>query len=158
MSNQYLESKVTTASQPELQLMLLDGALRHGRVASQTMLQEQELQRHEEAMHKTLDILESLVYGAAQGTSELSRSVEEQFAFLFREVANAQINRDLAKLNQAIELLAYHRETWRLACQQLKADPALPASTTPLAPTLAPISTSQPGDPIDHTASFSLEA
>jgi flagellar protein FliS len=158
MPNPYLESKVRTASQPELQLMLLDGALRFGRAA-----QEQMGQGHAasggDAMQRTLDILEALVNGFASGTHELSPSLEEQFAYLYREAAAARIEDDPLRLQRVLDLLTYHRETWHLACEKYRADRGSSASAPPTAPPhRAPAVGFAASDAAFSAGSFSLEA
>lgn len=127
MHQQYLEVKVTTASQAELQLMLLDGALRHGKTACETMGDDAQLSTYAVAAAKLLDILAALVQGMAAGKHALSKELEEQFAFLFREAAQAHIEGGRTRLQRVLELIAYHRETWRLACEASKPAAAQPS-------------------------------
>ena len=119
-SEKYLEAKVTTASQPELHLMLLDGAMRHAKVAQEAAGDPEQFSRYSVAMDKLLDILDALVQGAAGGKHEISKSLEDQYVFLFRQTVEAHAQDDRQKLATAVELLAYHRETWRQACDSLK--------------------------------------
>lgn len=116
----YLDARVTTASQPELQLMLLDGALRFGRQAEQlwnSPVQDGAVKR---LLDRTLDIVEALVQGVARRENEISKRLEEEYAFAFRQVALAQLNRDLQALESALRVLTIERETWQLAVEKLR--------------------------------------
>jgi len=137
--SRYLDGRVTTASQPELQLMLLDGALRFGRQAQELWAAADKQAECERLLGRALDIVEELVYGAAAGKTEASKRLEEEYAFAFRQLVAAQLNHDAAPLEAALKLLAFQRETWKLTCERLKAK-AIPAAHAPLsAATSAPI-------------------
>jgi flagellar protein FliS len=135
MSNQpgairYLDARITSASQAELQLLLLDGALRFGRQAQQ-LWDSAEPQERDRLLSRTFDIVEELVRSVAVGKGELSKRLEEEYAFAGRQLALAQVNGDVLALDAALKLLAFHRDTWIQACNRLKAD--LPP-TTPAGP------------------------
>lgn len=125
---QYLNSKVTTASQPELQLMLFDGALRFGAKARKAWAETMDHVETERYLGRTLDILEAIVMGVSGSDQEIAKQLEEQYAFLFREIAASRINNDLKRFDKAMTLLAYERETWKMACDKLAAETAAIAS------------------------------
>jgi flagellar protein FliS len=130
-NSRYLDGRVQTASQPELQLMLLDGAIRFGRQAEQLWSDHSQRADCDHCLSRVVDILEALIQGVAGGQTEISKRFEEEYAFAFRQVAQAQVNHDAAPLALALRLLDFERETWRLACEQLKSVPtptlAMPA-------------------------------
>lgn len=120
-ASRYLDARVTTASQPELQLMLLDGALRFGRQAEQLWNVPEQGGEVERLLGRALDVVEALVQGVAAGReSEISKRLEEEYAFAFKQLALAQLNRDVAALNSALRLLSMERETWKLAVEKLR--------------------------------------
>ena len=125
----YLDARVTTASQPELQLMLLDGALRFGRQAQQLWTAADQREECNRMLARMLDIVEELIRGVAGGAAEQSKRLEEEYAFAFRQLALAQLNRDPAPLEAALQILDFHRETWKLACEKLRAE--APAVNSP---------------------------
>lgn len=126
--SRYLDSRVTTASQPELQLMLLEGALRFGRQAAQLWHVADQRAECDALLSRAIDILEELVRGATLGTTEASKRLEAEYAFAFRQLALAQLNHDAVPLDATIKLLDFQRETWKLACDKLRAEaaPAVP--------------------------------
>jgi flagellar protein FliS len=114
-ANPYLQSKVHTASQPQLQLMLLEGAVRFGRQAQQAWVEP--TPAAESLLKRTIDVVESLVHGVSGGRTEISQRLEEQYAFLFRELVACQVNRDAGKLESTLNLLEFERDTWKQACR-----------------------------------------
>ena len=129
-NSRYLDGRVQTASQPELQLILLDGALRFGRQAEQLWNDADQRLECDHLLTRLTDILEALVQGLAITESDVSKRLAEEYAFAFRQVAIAQLNHDAAPLALALRLLDFEREAWRLACDQLKSIPA-PAMPMP---------------------------
>lgn len=127
----YLDARVTTASQPELQLMLLDGALKFARQSQKLWDAEDQHAECHRLLGRVLDILEELVRGATLGAADVSKRLEEEYAFAFRQVALAQLNHDAAALEAAAKVLEIHRETWRLTCEKLREE--APAAGTAIA-------------------------
>lgn len=129
-NSRYLDGRVQTASQPELQLILLDGALRFGRQAEQLWNEPEQRAECDHLLTRTNDIVESLIQGLVITESEISRRLADEYAFAFRQIALAQLNHDSAPLAAALHLLQFERETWQLACDQLKSIP-VPAVPMP---------------------------
>ena len=148
-NSHYLESKVLTASQPRLHLMLLEGALQFGQQAKQRWNDDEAFAETEQLLSRMMDIVEELTLGTAARGSEISKQLVEQYAFVYRELTASRINRDLQKLDECLKLLEFQRKTWKLACEKLAADPPTAAKTSGLPPHLLSQSTSD---------SFSLEA
>jgi flagellar protein FliS len=129
-SSRYLDSRIATASQPELQLMLLEGALRFSRQAEQLWNAADQRAECDALLTRTIDIVEELVRGATLGTTDESKRLEAEYAFAFRQLALAQLNHDAAPFVAAVKLLDFQRETWKLACDKLRAE-APPAARMP---------------------------
>jgi flagellar secretion chaperone FliS len=130
-SAQYLESKILTASQPRLQLMLLEGALRFSRNAQQAAANEFWVE-FETSLGKAMDIVEELATSVCRQKTEISQQLEEQYAFIFRELTACRFSIDLPKLESCIKLLDFERETWKLACERIEEQPvARPAVVAP---------------------------
>lgn len=139
-SSQYLEGKILTASQPRLHLMLLEAAVRHCRTAHRAGGNEF-WGEFNATLGKAMDIVEELVTSVCRQRSktEVSEQLEEQYSFLFRELAACRFSMDLDKLQSCLKLLDYERETWKLACEKLEdqtvtrpvvAAPHMPITTT----------------------------
>ena len=148
-SSKYLESKVLTASQPQLHLMMLEGAVRFGQKAAELWGKDDQALAVEELLGRLMDIVEELTLCTSGQKNEISQQLEEQYAFVYRELALCRVNQDLPQLKRCLELLDYQRETWRKVCEQLE------ASTSATSP--------QPKIPVDLApppteSSFSLDA
>jgi flagellar protein FliS len=130
-SSRYLDARIATASQPELQLMLLEGALRFGRQAEQLWNNADQRSECDALMTRTIDILEELIRGVTLGGTDLSKRLEEEYAFAYRQLAFAQLNHDAAPLAAAMKVLDFHRDTWKQACEKLRAEAAAPAAPLP---------------------------
>jgi len=99
------------------------------------------------------NIVEELLQGLASGEGEVSKQLEEQYAFVYRELATCRTNNDLQSLNSCLELLRFQRETWKLASDQMETEQASPA--TPVTPAMPHMNL---GNSAQVSAGFSLEA
>ncbi|MCC6493324.1 MAG: flagellar protein FliS [Pirellulales bacterium] len=153
-ASRYLDARIAAASQPELQLMLLDGALRFGRQAEQVWTQTDQQAQCARLLSRAIDLVEALIQGVAAGKTPISQRLEEEYAYAFRQLAAAQLNRDATALTSALELLAIERETWKLVVEKLRENPAV-HTPAPHRPT--PILRSLGGFPAAPQATLSLE-
>lgn len=148
----YLESKVLTAPPYRLQLMLVEGAIRFGRLAEQELRQGNQIAAATPLM-RVLDIMGELLAGVREKKSELNTKVADLYWYLFRQISQAKIDGDAAILSAALELLDYERQTWQLVCDKLNADTSAPPA--PPAPHSQSYGASRAPAP---KAGFSLEA
>lgn len=114
--------------------MLLDGALRLGRQAEQLWHKPERTAECSELLGRAMDIVEELTRAVSGRARAVSKRLEEEYAFVFRQLAMAQLDHDLAPLEAALRLLAIERETWKLAVDRLRNSDA-GAATPPAAPT-----------------------
>jgi len=117
----YLESKVLTASPQRLHLMLIEGAIRFGRQAEES-LRKGESASAAAPLLRTIDIVVELLAAVRANKSDLNKQIADQYWFLLRRVSSAKINSDAAALAEALRLLDYERQTWQLLCDKLSAD------------------------------------
>jgi flagellar protein FliS len=125
-TSRYLDARVASASQPELQLMLLDGALRFGQQARRLWPDDSQRLECDRLMRRVLDVVEELVRSVASGRVAESKRLEEEYAFIFRQLTAAHLTHAAAELDSALKLLEFQRETWRMACEKVK-QPRIPA-------------------------------
>lgn len=147
-NSKYLDGKVKTASQPQLHLMLLEGAIRFGQQAKKIVECEPDSAEVERLLTRMLDIVEELALSTAGDKEELSKQFEERYAFVYRELAACRLNRQLEKLDDCLRLLQFEHETWKLACGKLESHVPEKGSSA------------QPSAHFDYSVgeSFSLEA
>jgi flagellin-specific chaperone FliS len=122
--SRYLDGRVLTASQPELQQMMLDGALRFGRQARHAWDDASLWIEVDRLVRRTLDVVEALIRSVGGGARSESKRLEDEYAFAFRELAAAHMEHAGERFDAALKLLEFQRETWRLACEKLKAQSA----------------------------------
>ena len=121
----YLESKVLTAPPYRLHLMLVEGAIRFGRLAEQELAARQSSRRgHTADAH-------ARHHGRAarRRSREEKRTEHESCRLVLVSVSpdsQAKIDGDAAILSAALELLDYERQTWQLVCDKLNADNSAP--------------------------------
>ncbi|NOZ38709.1 MAG: flagellar protein FliS [Planctomycetes bacterium] len=154
---QYLESKVFTASQPQLHMMLLDGALRFGNQAKEIWAEKSDFSLVEQPLTRMFDIVEELLQGLACGEGEISAQLAEQYAFVYRELAVCRINENLDLLDGCMDILSFQRETWNLASEQMESEQAAP-KVAQSKPTMPHMPLMDSGNTTQVSAGFSLEA
>lgn len=116
---EYLETQVLTASPHRLHLMVVDGALRFARRGLQA-LENQDWESLEASLSRSRDCVTELIAGLrADASEELMTSLKALFAFVFRNLAIADPQRDPQLIRDAIRVLEIHRETWIALGEQL---------------------------------------
>ncbi len=111
----YLSSQVNTATPQKLQLMLLDGALRFGLLAKQSW--DDEVARGE-ALTRCRTIAGELLASVRGNDSEISKQLADIYQFIYLTVVEAQVNTDVSKIEEAMQVLEVERETWRQVCEK----------------------------------------
>lgn len=117
--NPYLESMVMTASPQQLQLMLYDGAIK---------FIDQAIKAHGEQNWESLcentgraraivgEFLSSL---RPDQSPELCKKLAAIYMFLFRQLAEAGMKREVQPLKDCRRVLKIQREGWAELCQKL---------------------------------------
>lgn len=118
-ADEYLRTRVMTASREELRLMLLDGAIRFARQGL-AGIEEGSIERAVDGISQCRDIVAELLSSIRDAPDpKLAASVRAIYAFLFRELAELGIDRDASRLRKVIQVLEYERETWVMLMDQL---------------------------------------
>jgi flagellar secretion chaperone FliS len=118
-ANAYLRTKVLTASPEELRLMLLDGAIKfasQGREGLQTRNHELAYNGISQCRNIVLELLTTI---RPEFDPEMCERVKGLYAFMYTELVEASIGRDIARLDAVVSLLEYERETWQLLIRKL---------------------------------------
>jgi flagellar secretion chaperone FliS len=120
-SNDYLQSKVFTANPAQLHLMLIEGALRFSRSAEQALVRD-DVRTAETALVRAIDIVAELLAGVRANESELNTKLAALYQYCFGRLTQAYVNGDQTKLDEAVKILAFERDTWRQACETIAAE------------------------------------
>jgi len=134
-NSKYLDTKVLTSSQPRLHLMLLEGALRLLSQVERTLQSSENFVEIDGLLSKSTEILGELVRSVSGGKTEYSTQLEEQYAFIYRELVTCRVEFSAEKFSSCVKLLEYQRETWRLACAQCEGN-GEPNRSQPVVPHL----------------------
>ena len=116
-----------TAPSHRLHLMLIEGAIRFGRQAEETM-RRGDMAAASAPLMKVIEIVGEMLAGVRGQKTELNKQIANLYWFMFRLVSEAKINDDVDKLAEALKLLEFERETWQLVCDKLASElaPAAP--------------------------------
>ncbi|MEX0887216.1 MAG: flagellar export chaperone FliS [Phycisphaeraceae bacterium] len=120
--NPYLRTRVMTASPEQLRLMLYDGALRftrQGREAIDRGDYETSYNAIARAKRIVLELSNSLNRDAHP---DLCQRLAALYTYIYRRLMDVNMSRDVAALDEAIELIGYERETWQMYMDKLQSD------------------------------------
>lgn len=147
-AQEYLRTKVMTASPAELRLLLLDGALRFAEQAREG-LETKNFEQAYEGSRQCRAILAELTSGLRPDIDrELCDRLSGLYTFLYTSLVDAMSDRDPEGLRKVVELLAYERETWSLMIEKL-ADENVEAARVDARPAPSPTGIPNAAAPID---------
>lgn len=126
----YLESKVLTAPPQRLHLMLIEGAIRFGRQAEESLRRGEQIPAATPLL-RVIDILGELLAGVRAKQGELNQRIADLYAFLFRRAFEAKINGDASILGEVLTLLEYERQTWQMVCDKMGCNETMTAVPKP---------------------------
>jgi flagellar protein FliS len=138
--NAYLRTRVMSAKPEELRLLLIEGAIKfsqQGRMGVENRQYEQAFSGLSQAREIVVELMTSV---RSEPNPELAEKVRQIYAFIYTQLVEGGFEKDIKKLDNAIALLEYERETWVMLMQKLVEErggaAALP--TTPLPAEHAP--------------------
>ncbi len=131
--NEYLRAKIMTASPQQLQTMLYDGAIRFCEQARAAMEARDIPNTHDRLLRAQKIVLELATSLKVEVAPELCRKLASLYNYVYRLLVEANLTKELAKLDEALGLLRYQRETWLMALEALRH----PGASTATAPTAA---------------------
>ena len=125
----YLKTKVFTATPEQLQLMLYDGAIRFGeqaRVALEARNYEQSYNMIARVQRIITEMNSALKHDVAP---ELCKKLASLYNYIYRRLVEANVDHTIKSLDEALTLLRYQRETWVMLLDQLGKTKAAAAAT-----------------------------
>ena len=119
VANQYLRTKVLTATPEQLQMMLFDGALRFCEQA-RTALAEKKFEQSYNLISRVQRILLELNCSLKHDVQpDLCSKLAALYNYAYRKLIEANVRHDPASLDATIGILKYQRETWAMVLDQL---------------------------------------
>jgi|SRR5687768_8491303 flagellar protein FliS len=129
VAQNYLRTKIFTATPEQLQLMLYDGAIRFGeqaRLALEKKNYEQSFNLLTRAQRIMAEMVAALKHDLAP---ELCGKLSALYNFVYRKLVEANISHSIPPLDEALAILRYQRETWAMLLAQLGKQKAGAAAT-----------------------------
>jgi flagellar protein FliS len=115
----YLRTKVLTATPEQLQLMLYDGALRFGEQA-RVALEQKKYDQSYDLLSRTQKIIAELIGSLKHDKApELCDKLAGLYTFVYRKLIEANTEHQIQPLDDALAILRYQRETWAMLLDQL---------------------------------------
>lgn len=115
----YLRTKVMTATPEQLQLMLYDGAIRfadQGKAALQAGSYEDSYTLITKVQRIINELNCSLKHDVAP---DLCGKLASLYTYIYKRLIEANVDHNMEALDESIRLLRYQRETWVLLMQEL---------------------------------------
>jgi flagellar protein FliS len=118
-AQQYLRTKVLTATPEQLQLMLYDGALRFGDQAK-IALEQKKYEESYTLISRVQKIVAELMSSLKHDVfPELCAKLSALYNYAYRQLIEANIQHDPNALDEAMQVLRYQRDTWAMLLEQL---------------------------------------
>lgn len=111
-ANSYLKTKILTANPQELRLMLYDGAIRFCRQGREAMDVQDFEASHEALLRAQKIVLELSTSLNRELDPALCERLAALYTYIYRGLVEANVERTTGRLDDAIKLLEFERETW----------------------------------------------
>ena len=121
----YKQASVNTEDQGTLILMLYDGAIRFCKTARRKM-EKNELEAVHNNLVRAKDIVAELIASLdASAAGEVGSNLKQLYTFVYNRLIDANVQKDMARVQEVEVLLEEVREGWRAVAGQRK-DPNKP--------------------------------
>ena len=110
--NEYLETRVMTATPQELHMMVVDGAVRFAMQAEESMADD-DLETSHLALNRSREFVVELISGLDQDSKEaVVEQLRQVFSFVYRSLTEADLEHDIEKIRGVLKVLNIHRDNW----------------------------------------------
>ncbi len=125
----YLRTKVLTATPEQLQLMLYDGAIRFAEQA-RAALEQKNYEQSFNCLSRAQKIITELTASLRHELApELCGKLAALYNFVYLKLVEANIEHKIGSLDEALGILRYQRETWMLLLDKLGKSKAASVAT-----------------------------
>lgn len=114
----YQSNAINTATPEELTLMLYNGALKFCNQAM-AALEHKDYMKTNRLIQKVEDIIREFQI-TLKPEYEISEQLNALYDYIYRTLVKANINKDMALLNEATDLIRNMRDTWKDAMKIAK--------------------------------------
>ena len=128
--DEYMKNKVLTAPKEELLLMLFDGAIRFSQ-QGRAKLEAGDLEDSRNSLIRAQRIMIELVTSLDKNTlpDEIYTNLVRLYNFVYFRLIDANLKKDVSKVDEALQILANLRGTWAEAIE-LDRNRKFPESTS----------------------------
>ncbi|MBE6083129.1 MULTISPECIES: flagellar export chaperone FliS [Tissierellales] len=116
--NQYKQNSILTAAPEELTLMLFDGAIKFVNLGK-IHIENGEIEKANSAILRAQDIIVELD-SSLDMKYEISKNLDEIYKFILNRLIAANLKKDIAPLDESLELLNEIRDTWKELTREIK--------------------------------------
>jgi flagellar secretion chaperone FliS len=123
-SQEYLKTKVMTASPEMLTLMLWDGAIRFAEQAKEA-IRRKDIEGSFKALVRSQKIITELSSALNRNVNpDLCGKLAALYNFIYRRLVEANITKDEKLVDDALEIMRHQRETWVMLMDKLAKEKA----------------------------------
>ena len=120
VDNPYLRNAVMTAGPEQLQLMLYDGAIRFASQAREA-IEKREIENSFNLLTRAQNIVREMENGLRHEVSpELCSQMASLYRFVFSRLVDANVNKDVQAVDDALKVLRHQRETWAILADKVQ--------------------------------------
>ena len=132
-TQEYLKTKVMTASPEMLTLMLWDGAIRFAEQGKEAILKK-EIESAYKALTRAQQIVMELNSSLKHSVNpDLCGQLASLYTFIYRRLVDANLKKESQLVDDALEIMRHQRETWSMLIDKLAKERAAEAQATVIA-------------------------
>jgi flagellar secretion chaperone FliS len=129
-SQEYLKTKVMTASPEMLTLMLWDGAIRFSEQGKEAIVKK-DIEGSYKSLVRAQRIMTELVTNLKHDVNpDLCGKLAALYNFIYRRLVDANLTKNAQLVDDALEIMRHQRETWVMLIEKLTKERAGEASAT----------------------------
>lgn len=129
-TNEYLKTKVLTASPEMLTLMLWDGAIRFAEQGREAILKKDIEGSYHSLLRAQKIIMELSTSLRTEVNPELCQNLAALYTFIYRRLVDANIQKESKLVDDALEIMRHQRETWVMLMEKLAKERAAQSAAT----------------------------
>jgi flagellar protein FliS len=138
VNNPYFRTKVMTASQEELRLLLLEGCLRFLREGRDGLASKDYEKSYSGFSQGKAIIIELLNALKPEVAPELCKNLSALYTYMYTTLTEAVHAKDFVRIDEVINLVEFERETWVMLMEKIAAEKAGASPTPPAAAAATP--------------------
>ena len=121
-ANEYLKTKVMTASPQELRLMLYDGAIKYCHQAMKAV-DAKDIEESYNCLMRAQKIVMELSTSLNHETApDICDKLSALYTYIYRLLVDANLQKDNKLIDEALKLLEYEKQTWQMLMDKIAAD------------------------------------